>query len=151
MSKEEIKGENYTAANIGSLEQLSEHTLIHPVNKQLVTGKVFLKDMTDATGTEISFNTIPPHTELSYFHLHEQNEETYMILKGSGDFQIDDDCFPISEGSIIRISPKGIRSMRNASDEAMIYIVVQSCENSLQQHTTNDGQRVQYERKWTQL
>ena len=142
------KNENYTAVNVGSLELLANHTLIHPVNKQLVVGKVFLKDITDATGTEISFNTIPPKTELSYFHFHEQNEETYMILKGSGDFQVDDDSFPISEGSVIRVAPKGIRCMRNTSEEAMIYIVVQSKEKSLQQYTTEDGGRVEYERKW---
>jgi len=142
------KSENYTAVNIGSLEQLADHTLIHPVNKQLVVGKVFLKDITDATGAEISFNTIPPKTELSYFHFHDQNEETYMILKGSGDFQVDDDCFPISEGGVIRVAPKGIRCMRNTSEEAMIYVVVQSKEQSLLQYTTNDGGRIEHERKW---
>ena len=139
---------NYTAVNIGSLEQLADHTLIHPVNKQLVVGKVFLKGITDATGSEISFNTLPPKTELSYFHFHEQNEETYMILKGNGDFQVDDDCIPISEGSVIRVAPKGIRCMRNTSEEAMIYIVVQSKEKSLLQYTTDDGARIEYERKW---
>ena len=139
---------NYTTVNIGDLEQLTDHTLIHPVNKQLIVGKVFLKDITEATGSEISFNTLPPKTELSYFHFHEQNEETYMILKGFGDFQVDDDSFPISEGSIIRVAPKGIRCMRNTSDEAMIYVVVQSKEKSLQQYTTNDGGRIEYERKW---
>jgi len=142
------KSKNHTAVNIGSLEQLADHTLIHPVNKQLVVGKVFLKDITEATGSEISFNTLPPKTELSYFHFHEQNEETYMILKGSGDFQVDDDCFPISEGSVIRVAPKGIRCMRNTSEKAMIYIVVQSKEDSLQQYTTNDGGKIDYERKW---
>jgi len=142
------KNKNYTAVNIGSMEQLANHTLIHPVNKQLVVGKVFLKDITEATGSEISFNTLLPKTELSYFHFHEQNEETYMILKGSGDFQVDDDCFLISEGSVVRVAPKGIRCMRNTSDEAMIYIVVQSKENSLQQYTTNDGGRIEHEKKW---
>ena len=142
------KNKNYTAVNIGRLNQIADHTLVHPVNKQLVVGKVFLKDITEATGSEISFNTLSPKTELSYFHFHEQNEETYMILKGSGDFQVDDDYFPISEGSVIRVAPKGIRCMRNTSEEAMIYIVVQSKEKSLQQYTTNDGGRIEYKRKW---
>lgn len=44
--------------------------------------------MTKATGTEISFNELPSKTELPYFHIHVQNEETYIILKGEVDFQI---------------------------------------------------------------
>lgn len=142
------ENKNYTAVNIGKLDQLSEHSLIHPINKQIIEGKAFLKEVTRATGTEISFNTLPPNTELSYFHIHVQNEETYIILKGEGDFQVDDDCFPISEGSVIRVAPKGIRGMRNTSDEPMIYIVIQSKENSLQQYSTGDGKRVEHTKKW---
>lgn len=104
--------------------------------------------MTRATGTEISFNALPPTTELSYFHTHNQNEETYIIIKGEGDFQVDNDCFPISEGSVIRVAPEGIRGMRNTSKEPMIYIVIQSKENSLQQYSTGDGARVEHTKKW---
>lgn len=93
---------NYTSVNIGGLKELSDHTLVHPISKQIIEGKAFLKEATQATGTEISFNALPPHTELPYFHIHEQNEETYIILSGSGEFQVDNDCFPISEGSIVR-------------------------------------------------
>lgn len=142
------ENKNYTAVNIGSLAHLEEHKLVHPISKQIIEGKAFLKNSTKATGTEISFNALPPTTELSYFHIHDQNEETYIILKGEGDFQVDDDCFPISEGSIIRVAPKGIRGMRNTSGEPMIYIVIQSKENSLQQYSTGDGTRVEYTRKW---
>lgn len=102
MKQVEIISENqvYTALNIGSLDKLTEHSLIHPKTGQEIVGKVFLKDSTKATGTEISFSTLPPKTELSYFHIHKENEETYIILKGSGDFQVDDECFPITEGSV---------------------------------------------------
>lgn len=146
--KQTSESVNYTAVNIGSLDNLAEHKLVHPISKRIIEGKAFVKDVTKATGTEISFNVLPPNTELPYFHIHEQNEETYIILKGEGDFQVDDDCFPISEGSVIRVAPKGVRGMRNTSDEPMVYIVIQSKENSLQQYTTDDGNRVEHTRKW---
>ena len=109
------EGKGYTAINMGPLNHIGEYSIIHPKLN---------------TGTEISFNVLPPHTEVPYFHRHTDNEETYIILKGCGDFQISDDCFPVCEGSVVRVRPIPSRDMRNFSDEAMIYIVVQSKENS---------------------
>lgn len=139
---------NYTAVNLGNLDELMEYSLIHKVNKQKIEGKVFLKDATNATGTEISFNSLAPKTEQPYFHIHYKNEETYIILKGHGFFQVDGNCFEIKEGSVIRVSPNGVRGIRNESDDIMVYMVIQSKENSLEEHTTDDGERVTFDPKW---
>ena len=146
--KELSDNTNYTAVNLGDLNKLMDYTLIHPVNKQLIEGKVFLKDATKASGSEISFNSLPPKSEQPYFHIHRKNEETYIILKGYGFFQVDGECFEISEGSVIRVAPAGVRGICNSSDETMIYQVIQSKENSLEEHTTADGERVAFEPKW---
>ena len=142
------KGEGYVAINIGRLDKVGEYSLIHPKLKTEVFGKLFLKDVTEATGTEISFNTLPPHTEVPYFHRHTDNEETYIILKGSGNFQIEDDCFPVCEGSVIRVAPMLSRGMRNSSNEQMIYMVIQSKEHSLGNYSTEDGIRTEWNPKW---
>lgn len=139
---------NYTAVNVGRLEDIGAYSLIHPKLKTEIKGKVFLKDPTKATGTEISFTTIPPKSELAYFHIHCKDEETYIILKGSGYYQVDDDCFPIQEGSVIRVAPEGVRSLCNTSEENMVYICIQSKENSLEEYTTEDGKRVACTPKW---
>jgi mannose-6-phosphate isomerase-like protein (cupin superfamily) len=139
---------NYVAVNLGSLNEINDYSLIHPLSKRLIEGKVFLKDATKSTGTEISFNSLPPKSEQPYFHFHRKNEETYIVLKGYGFFQVDDDCFAIKEGSVIRVAPKGKRGICNTSSEAMIYMVVQSKENSLEEYTTSDGERVPVEPKW---
>lgn len=146
--KEIVKDKNYTAIDLGNLDELMEYSLIHKINKQKIEGKVFIKDATDATGTEISFNSLAPKTEQPYFHIHKKNEETYIILKGYGYFQVDGNSFEIKEGSVIRVAPSGIRGIKNNSDETMIYIVIQSKENSLEEHTTDDGERVTFEPKW---
>jgi quercetin dioxygenase-like cupin family protein len=142
------ENKNYTAINIGSLDKLMEHSLIHPKSGQEIKGKVFVKEATKATGTEISFSVLPPQTEVSYFHIHNKDEETYIILKGLGYYQVDDDCFPITEGSVIRVAPNGKRGLCNTSDEQMVYICIQSKENSLEEHTADDGERVVCEAKW---
>ncbi len=144
-----LAAKNYTAVNIGCLDELSLYSLIHPKTGKEITGKVFLKEATQATGTEISFTTLAPKTELPYFHFHNKDEETYIILKGSGYYQVDNDCFPITEGSVIRVSPQGIRGLCNTSDVAMVYICVQSKKDSLEEHTTDDGERVEVAPKWS--
>ena len=73
---------HYSAVNLGNLNDLKNYSLIHPKNKMLLEGKVFLKDDTKATGTQISFNSLPPQSEQPYFHIHRKNEETYIIIKG---------------------------------------------------------------------
>jgi len=95
--------------------------------------------------------TIPPKSELGYFHRHNKDEETYIIVKGSGYYQIDDDCFPIQEGSVIRVAPQGIRGFCNTSEVPMIYICVQSKENSLEEHTYDDGERIVVSSKWEMI
>ncbi len=145
------ESENYTAVNTGSLDDLTGFSLIHPKTGQEITGKVFLKEATKATGTEISLTSIPPRSEIPYFHFHNKDEETYLILSGSGYFQVDDDCFPISEGSVIRVAPRGVRGLCNTSDRPMNYICVQSKENSLEEHSTDDGKRAVIVPKWRQI
>lgn len=142
------KGIGYTALDMGRLDEMGDYSVIHPKLKTEIPGKLFLKDVTEATGTEISFNVIPPKTEVPYFHKHTDNEETYIILKGNGDFQVGDDCFPIKEGSVVRISPAPSRGLRNSSGEPMIYMVIQSKENSLGNYSTEDGVRTEFNPKW---
>lgn len=128
-TKQIAESKNFTALDFGKLDLVLESA----------NGKIFLKDATKATGTEISISILPPKTDLPIFHSHKQNEETYIILKGEGKFQVDDQCFDISEGSVIRVAPAGLRGMTNTSEQQMIYIVIQSKENSIQQWTSQDG------------
>ena len=145
------ENKNYTAINIGSLEDIKSYSLIHAKTGKEVKGKLFVQRPTNATGTEISFTTIPPKSELGYFHQHNKDEETYIILKGSGYYQVDDECFPIRTGSVIRVAPAGVRSLCNTDEEEMIYICIQSKENSLEEHTTDDGQRIACSPKWKNI
>jgi mannose-6-phosphate isomerase-like protein (cupin superfamily) len=142
------ENKNYTAINIGSLDKLPEYSFIHPKTNQEVRGKIFVNEATKSTGTEISFTTLPPKSEIGYFHIHNQVEETYIFLQGAGYFQVDDDCFPIKEGSVVRIAPAGKRGFCNTSDVAMIYLCIESKENSLEKFFVEDGERVVGEPKW---
>lgn len=127
-------GEKFTHTSVGKLAEFN--------------GKQFLKDTVGTTGCEISFGTIEPGQAAPFFHSHKQNEEIYIILSGSGDFQVNDTAFPIAEGSIIRVATASNRSIRCTSTEKMLYICIQAKEGSLEQCTMEDGEITQQETKW---
>jgi mannose-6-phosphate isomerase-like protein (cupin superfamily) len=141
-------GANFTAIGLGELDQLMDHSYIHPKLKQEVKGKVFIGEILKTTGVEISFQLLPPDTPIPFLHKHKAHEEVYIILKGFGQFQVDGQCFDVQEGSVIRIDPEGERTLRNNSNDPMVFMVIQSMAGSLDQHLIFDGYRVKGEITW---
>ena len=119
-------GEKFAHATVGSLNAFE--------------GKVFLKEATGATSCEISFGTLPSGVSVPFFHSHKENEENYIILSGSGKFQIDDEVFDIAEGSVIRVATNCDRNLKCTSTEPMTYICIQAKENSLGDYTASDAE-----------
>lgn len=107
-----------------------------------IKGKLFIGEELGLTGCEISLNKLPANTSFPFVHAHKKNEELYLIISGNGVFQVDDEKFPIQEGSLIRVAPAGERCIE-AKDEELFYICVQAEHNSLSQSKTNDGFVVQ--------
>ncbi len=137
-SKETKKGTNYTHYQGGSLKEWSDHTLEHP-RVGNVRGKHFLKDHLDFTGCEISINSMRAGGAVPFSHQHKENEEVYIFIQGNGQMQIDHEVIDVGAGSIVRIAPSGLRTWRNTSSDPLVYIVIQVRENSLRQHTFEDG------------
>jgi mannose-6-phosphate isomerase-like protein (cupin superfamily) len=135
-------GKNHSAIDLGPFDNLMDYSYLHPKLNNEIKGKYFIGEILETTGAEISFQTLPPHTDISFKHQHRNNEEIYIFLKGSGQFQVDDQVFNVSEGSIIRISPEGKRTYRNNSEKPLTFICIQSHVNSLGGHYIEDGFRV---------
>lgn len=123
------KGEKFAHVSVGSF--------------QTFEGKQFLKDSTGATSCEISFGTLPNGVAVPFFHSHRENEENYIILSGSGKFQVNDNVFDIAEGSVIRVATNCDRNIKCTSPEAMTYICVQAKEGSLGNYTMTDAEMTQ--------
>ncbi|MBD2309877.1 cupin domain-containing protein [Chroococcidiopsis sp. FACHB-1243] len=142
------QGENFTVANIGKLLQLHRFSFQLPSRAIEVEGKLFIKQILDLTSCEISFNKLPAKVAIPFYHKHKQNEEVYLFLQGKGEFQIDDEIFPISEGTVVRVDPDGERTLRSVSDEDLVYIVIQSRANSYEGHTILDGVAIDKKVSW---
>ena len=114
------------------------HTTVGELNS--VEGKLFVKESTGATSCEISFGTLTTGAAVPFFHSHKANEENYIILSGSGRFQVNDEAFDITEGSVIRVSTNCDRNIKCTSETPMTYICIQAKEGSLDGYTMTDAE-----------
>lgn len=139
--------ENFNAVNVGKLDELGDYLLeLGPEVK--IPGKVFGGVALGATGGEFSFQIFRPGTETGFLHTHKNHEELYFFLKGKGEFQVDGQIFPVSEGSVVRVAPDGKRSVRNNGSEPLIMLCVQYRGNTFTAEDAADGNILDVPVKW---
>ncbi len=132
-------GENFTAVSVGKMAELGQHTLRVTPDFE-ITGKVFVGQALQTTGAEMSFQRFEVGAETGFLHTHKTHEELYIILSGSGEFQVDGAKFDVSEGSIVRVAPNGRRSLRNTGDTPMTMICVQYKASTFDASDAADGE-----------
>ena len=140
-------GQNFKAIDIGSLDQLNEHEFVHPKFGTVDKSRIFIGELLETSGAEISFRDLSPNTVIPFLHKHHKNEEIYIFLKGEGKFQVDDNVFSVKEGTVVKVMPDGNRTLSNNSNEHMIYMVVQAKINSISGYNISDGYREEGEIK----
>lgn len=138
---------NFTAVSVGALSELGDYVLeLGPEVK--IPGKVFGGAATRATGADFSFQLFQPGTETGFLHTHKTHEELYFFLKGKGEFQVDGQVFPVSEGSVVRVAPEGRRSVRNNGSEPLLMLCVQYRGATFGQEDATDGNILPDSVKW---
>lgn len=138
---------NFKAINVGKLNEVSDYVLeLGPEVK--IPGKVFGGQALGATGGEFSFQVFQPGTETGFLHTHKTHEELYFFLSGEGQFQVDGEIFPVSEGSVVRVAPVGVRSVRNNGSAPLIMLCVQYKGNTFTADDAADGVILNEPVKW---
>jgi mannose-6-phosphate isomerase-like protein (cupin superfamily) len=69
----------------------------------------FAKDDLDAQRTGITHLKLNPGTRMPFGHKHDEAEEIYVVIAGSGLMKMDDEIVEIVELDAIRISPETAR------------------------------------------
>lgn len=118
------EAKNFSAISVGKLSELGEYVLQLGPDVR-IPGKVFGGAALQATGAEFSFQSFAPGTETGFLHTHKTHEELYFFLSGKGEFQVDGKIFPVAEGSVVRVAPAGLRSVRNKGTEPLVMLCVQ--------------------------
>ena len=64
---------------------------------------------------------VPPHSDFEQGtgHFHDEQEEIYVVARGTLTMRFGDDVRKITAGSVARVAPRTPRSHRNEGDEAV--------------------------------
>ena len=135
-----VSDTNFTAINAGKF-----NNIVNDYN-----GKLFLKDLIQSLTSEISISSLKPNEGIQILHTHRENEEIYIIISGKGQFLIDDQVFPVKEGSIIRVGPSGKRCIRNTlNTEPLTYICIQGKQGSIEDTGLDDCDVPEEKPEWS--
>ena len=140
---------NFSAVSVGKVNEIIEHEL--PMGPNVtIQGKVFVGQAVGATGSELSFQTLVPGQDSGFLHTHKTHEELYIILKGEGQYQVDGEIFPVSEGTIVRVAPDGKRALKNTGSENLTMLCIQYKANAFTEADSpmTDGNILQEPLNW---
>jgi len=70
----------------------------------------------DAEYTGVSHHRVKPGKRQGFAHKHDQAEEVYVVLKGSGRIKLDDEIVEVGALDAIRVSPGVIRTFEGGPD-----------------------------------
>src|SRR3954451_23970295 len=76
----------------------------------------FAKGDLDAEETGVSHYRLKPGKRTPFGHKHEQAEEVYVIIGGSGRLKLDDEIIEVETLDAIRVSPEVIRTFEAGDD-----------------------------------
>jgi len=132
------KGKHFTVGNINQFDDIESSTLSNSVFSTLFSSKVLKKEAC-LNGTEVSINKLEPGQEHLFSNNKSLNNELYIFLKGKGHLQINDESIGVSEGTVLRVDPKGINSWVNNSDQELYFICIQNKPETLIEYSFFDG------------
>ena len=80
------------------------------------------RPLTEALGTEqlaVTLIRVPPHSDFEQGtgHYHREQEELYLITRGTLTMRFGDEIRRVGAGSVARVAPRTPRSHRNEGDE----------------------------------
>jgi mannose-6-phosphate isomerase-like protein (cupin superfamily) len=76
----------------------------------------FARDDLEATQFGLSLQMLKPNQRMPFGHDHNQQEEVYVIVGGSGRLKLDDEILDVGQWDAIRIAPEVIRNLEAGPD-----------------------------------
>jgi mannose-6-phosphate isomerase-like protein (cupin superfamily) len=78
----------------------------------------FASEELEAEKTGVSYHTVRPGKRQAFAHKHDEAEEIYVVLSGSGRIKLDDEVADVKALDAIRVAPKVMRAFE-AGDEGL--------------------------------
>jgi mannose-6-phosphate isomerase-like protein (cupin superfamily) len=143
-----VRGGNFTSVHDVPMEGWTQFHMEPPDVPMPARGKLFLRNLLESAGLEMSLNVVPPGKGMPFLHKHQQNDEVYIVVGGRGQFLVDGECIDVAEGSVLRLTPAAARAWRNLSDEPLYFLCLQYRADSVIQGGVLDGRRVEGNPAW---
>ena len=102
---------SYTHKNINEVDDSAEKFGFGDTQEARFASEAF---ETEQTG--LSHHRMKPGKRQTFGHHHEDAEEVYFVVSGSGRIKLDDDIIEVTERDAIRISPGVMRSWEAGDD-----------------------------------
>jgi mannose-6-phosphate isomerase-like protein (cupin superfamily) len=71
----------------------------------------------------LSYQRIPPDYRFPYGHTHKEQEEVYVIVRGSGRMKLDDEIVEVKEWDVVRIPPGVWRGYEGGPEGLEILVI----------------------------
>ena len=81
----------------------------------------FANEALEAEQTGFAFHRVKPGKRQGFGHKHDEAEEVYVVVSGSGRVKLDDEIVELAELDAIRVSPEVVRCFE-AGDEGLSYL-----------------------------
>ena len=76
----------------------------------------FVRDDLDATRFGLSLQRVKPNQRVPFGHSHDEQEEVYVFVGGSGRLALDDEIIEVAQWDAVRIAPDVTRGLEAGPD-----------------------------------
>ena len=76
----------------------------------------FARDAIEAKQFGLSLQRLKPNQRLPFGHRHEQQEEVYVVVGGSGRLKIEDEVLELGQWDAVRVDPQLVRNLEAGPD-----------------------------------
>jgi mannose-6-phosphate isomerase-like protein (cupin superfamily) len=102
---------NYTKVNLTEVEDSAPKFGIDEVQEAR-----FARTALGAQAIGLAYYKVKPGRRLGFGHHHDEVEETYVILAGSGRFKIDDEIVEVAARDALYVPPEAVREWEAGDD-----------------------------------
>ncbi len=82
----------------------------------------FVRDALEAEHSGLSYQRYAPNFRTPFGHRHGQQEETYIVVSGSGRLKLDDDVIDLRQWDAVRIAKETMRNFEAGPEGAELII-----------------------------
>lgn len=102
---------SYTIKNLREIEDVAPKFGFSEVQEAR-----FPREQLGAETIGLAFHVVKPGSKQAFAHRHEQAEEIYVVLAGSGRVKLDDEVRPLGPMDAVRVAPKVARAFEAGPD-----------------------------------